>query len=378
MSTPTLNLYRADPLLRLLRDRWKWTVIHAAIIPPVIMLIYQFGYCTLNQCLVMTGRVGLLADYQSYVNVFIGTTTVFAFYLWLPDGIQRIFIGLYDIGIIQKTRPDSVRRFGEDYSYLDFLKRVERTYNWPGWFIVSFGVAGVSVVLFTLPEHLKFAIWWNQQWYTLVITNLGLFLQFGLAFLCVIRILLTIWWMQQLFTEFVVVLRPLYPDHAGGLGAVGSFIVMTGYLIGAYGIVIVFNAFTQDYVKGGQLLALPNDIGFYLALFAYGVIAPIAFVVLLRLAHSAMRDAKYAHLLNIEKQFEKEYKEIQGLLESDAEQLKIRMDKIKQLQELSDLTRAFPEWPFRIHLLFRFSFSVLSPFLLAILTKIVEGLITFP
>lgn len=88
-----------------------------------------------------------------------------------------------------------------------------------------------------------------------------------------------------------------------------------------------------------------------------------------------MQKAKEDLLNEIARQFQSDYSQIHENLTGEAEVLKKRADKIKELRAFYDLTNEFPVWPYDVTNFRRFLITIPAPLLpvaIAIAQKLIE------
>jgi hypothetical protein len=107
-------------------------------------------------------------------------------------------------------------------------------------------------------------------------------------------------------------------------------------------------------------------------LLVYLILAPIVFFAPIGAARSAMKDAKNEFILQIADQFEIETNNLKLFLAFDSDKLGKSLVKIEQLQKIHDIATKFPVWPFSTNNLIRFISSISSPFVLGVLSIIID------
>ncbi len=323
-------------------------------------------------CLVGQGNmVGFLNDPAMYTNVFYAAAIIAA-YVWVPRGIAAVIAGLYRNNVIQKPTEETYEKRGDDYTYAHFITQMADTFGKRHWFFLAAAASVVALGLF-LPWATRLL---ERQDVCAAVDalNLGLTLlwvmtmiyAFGTGF---IYCLLCIYWLNKLFRSFTIHVRPLHPDRAGGLFPLGNFALRLSYLATLIGFMPVLSTITRHYVLNRTFgFALEPDIVAGLAL--YVVAAPIVFFAPLATAHRSMRDAKNQFLLDIDEAFADEYHDVRQSLKEAPADLKERLERFKELQELHDMVRKFPVWPFNADNLRRFGTSWMSPIILGLLVEI--------
>ena len=73
-------------------------------------------------------------------------------------------------------------------------------------------------------------------------------------------------------------------------------------------------------------------------------------------------------------QFEIETAKLQSLLASDSDEIQKSLDKIEQIQKIHNIATKFPVWPFNTQNIVRFFSSISSPFILGVISIVIEFL----
>lgn len=343
-------------------------VFAAAFIALHALVIWRAGY------LRTSGDVtGFADDPSTYTNLVSGTLVV-AYYLWMPRGIAALFGGLQTNRVIGPPLEEA----SSVPTYAAFLDRVRESFGRRRWAVGVLLLAVISMLVLVLPQYLDLHNEGGTAW---AIDAPSLALSFVWTLINVYGVLLvfvysalTIYWLRRLFGTFAIDVRPLHPDGAGGLAPLGTFTLMLSYVISLVGIVLVVTPLTRHYAsEGGFEFRWTAELVAGLA--AYVVAAPVVFFAPLAVAHTAMRDAKDALLLQIARRFEAEYDAVQRGLGDDLGGLEDGLQRLKSLQTLHHTTAEFPVWPLNIGSLARFGTSFVSPLVLAVLADVVSGLV---
>jgi hypothetical protein len=317
-----------------------------------------------------TGTVaGFFEDPGLYTQAIV-VSTIVAYYIWLPRGIVTLFKGLHTNGVLQETKES-------DYS--SFIEKMQKSFGRPWWSALPLTAAIGTVLIVYLPQLLTMApsAWWAADAVNRSLTLLWMIVIVYFVLSILVYVVLSIYWLHRLFDHFAVLIRPLYPDRAGGLSPLGDFTLKLSYLIAAVGAILVVTPITRNYVIMGTL-QFRWTTELILALGAYIMGAPIVFFAPLSVAHNSMKDAKDQFLLQIAQRFDEEYSVIQNFLikapsslEDSSKILEDTSEVLKGLQDLYDMTSKFPVWPFNVTNITRFGTSYISPIALAILTELI-------
>jgi hypothetical protein len=174
------------------------------------------------------------------------------------------------------------------------------------------------------------------------------------------REIVTIWGLWQVFRRFEISPHPLHPDRCGGLRAINDYAVGFTYVIATAGIgvgLMVYSTVRRE-------SSLSPDMALLTAI--YVIVALLCFFLPPWTAHAAMDRAKRKLLSDISRQFQYDYAQATARLGSEADELQIRVDKVKNLHALYEMTDAFPVWPFDTATLRRFLVTITAPLIPAI------------
>jgi hypothetical protein len=367
-------LAKGDPLLRQILKINASPILlgtSIAIILTTIRMIAAWcgGYLETTE---MT--IGFFEDPGMYVN-FIAGTAVWTYYLWMPRGVTNAFNGLIEnkaIGIPHSTTMD---KRGEGYSLSSFLNEMQLCFGKWIWSLTAFILSVGGTSLFLLPRYL-YRMQIQDSWSMATPLNLALSTLWAItglyaAFLVLFFILVSISWLRRLFTEFTLEVRPLHPDHAGGLSPLGKFSLNLSYIITILGFILATIPISRYYLATGSFgFSWTMDV--ILGLGIYIIAAPFAFFAPLSVAHGAMKNTKRELLLQISQRFEREYVSIQKSLEGTGALLEENISNLNGLNSLYLLTSKFPVWPFNVENIVRFFTSFISPILLVIISTLIR------
>lgn len=155
------------------------------------------------------------------------------------------------------------------------------------------------------------------------------------------------------------------------MAPLGTFAVRLGYIVSAIGFIMAINQLTAQYLYEATF-AVQNKIILAAGWGLYLLIAPVAFFAPIGAAHDAMLQAKRKELLLFAREFEKEYRKVRGKISQFSyPEVKEVLNKMEEVNKLYNIANDFPVWPFQIDKLRRFAASIISPFLLPILTNLI-------
>lgn len=366
------NLYRSDPLATLLVEKWHLTPLKAGLGSIVIAVILALltAYVTetlwfppchtgLLQNQVPPCHTGLLQDQVPWIAAIIINPFIIGYYLWSFKAISRLIQTLDESDVVDIDRAKIDRM-----SALIYYRKGRNL--WAIGSAVCFGL----IVCVTQP-HLK------QSWAsstplanfvitidTLVIVYAGTILVLNL--IDNIRIL------HRLLKSKKLNVNPLHPDRCGGLQSLSNYSIKTAYLIAILGFWIGTIGFQYITQGDGQYYWYVG-----LVVFLYIFLSGACFFGPLLTVHRGMEKAKKELLHKIAGQFEADYAMICNNLGEEAEVLKKKTEKIRELKTFYTLTDEFPVWPFDVQIFRRYLLTVPTPLivpLIGILQKIGEML----
>jgi hypothetical protein len=358
-----------DPLTALLIGRWQlrpWFIAGAYVLivnVPLIILGFIDGFL-----LSQGGRIGLLQDYSWWVYQLLSIPATVTFFFWMPAGICHVLEDLRKNAVIGP----SVQTNEQPRGFNAFIQRFDRVYSHWIWAAMSLVCIGVFAVVLVAPALYHYSAWNTSGLFVFWYRIFYWFVNFFLVALIVLRGLIVIWWFNKLFKEFEIEVTILHPDGAGGLSPLGAFTAKVGYLIGIYGLAVMISSLTEAYLLTGRFSGLIFNTPLSIGIATYLILAPFCYFAPIGTAHSSMKRAKDHDVLQIARQFQADFGSIKSLLDSDAETMKRKLEKVEQLEKLHSLVSRFPVWPFDIGNLVRFFSSVLLPLILGLIPTIID------
>jgi len=365
------RIVRGDPLLRLL--------VRIKASPILIGVVYSVAFSLVRALaawrvghLRTTGTVtGFFDDPSLYTNMITGAV-IWAYYAWLPRGISTVFTGLFANGVIDAPAPEK----GKEHAYTAFMEKALAWFGRWWWSAGSLATAAIAVFTLVLPQYMEMgqSAYGTADTISLILSVLWILVGIHCALLILIYSMLAIYWLRRLFHSFTPLIRPLHPDHAGGLAPLGDFTLMLSYLIALVGIQLVLTPVTRNYITVGTW-QFRWTAELVLGLGVYAITAPIVFFAPLSVAHKAMKGAKDQLLLLIARRFDAEYLKLQTALDGDTVSLESSSKTLQELQALHDMTNKFPVWPFSATNVTRFATSYALPMVLPVIVEIAGRMI---
>ena len=325
-----LEIVRSDPFARFLQ-RLGLSAVQFGLIAMVYSAIRDLALPALFGTLFTTEVdgvliLGVLNDWPVLVNELVTVPIIAVYYLWQPRTMQK----LYD-GISQKIGPDPLAR-AKAMEYV-------RPARWRGWAVVAF-LIGLLEAIYLLNFYLYGG---NIQWQNvnLIMVASSLFIRlvsFYMVVFITIRQAFMIIGLNRLFAETSVMITPLHPDRAGGLHALGEYVLSTSVIIGAIGLY-----FGMGFVRQGLN---PNILTFefYGWMVIYFLLAPLFLLLPLIQAHRRMREAKHRLLVEVADQFDIEYRKLLAGLKSDQMDATL-VQRVEAVQKIYTIAEGAPEWP---------------------------------
>jgi hypothetical protein len=354
--------------------------------PVVAGLVYSLGFNGVRALVAWSGNhlrsVGSLTGFLDDPGMYVGlavSAVLWAYYVWIPDGIVRVVEQLSAAGVVTGVRASSPQAGNADQrSPASFVAQMQSLFTRARWSVISLVVsAGVTITLLW-PSYLERMAaqdaWSMATPLSLTLSLLWACGGFYCAIMVLIYCLLSTVCLGRLFREYAVRVRPLHPDGAGGLSALGGFSVRLSYMVSCLGLMLVATPMTRHYLAEGTVrFRLTADVATGLA--AYAIAAPFAFFAPLSVAHVAMRTAKFRLLRQIAGRFDAEWAEVQTALNREAELAPGGLQILSELEGLYATVKGFPVWPFNVENVARFFTSFVAPLVAAVAADAVYRLL---
>jgi hypothetical protein len=355
------QFYQHDPLLRLLKDKWRLNDLVIVVAGMVLAGgLYSVWWLWMGYILAKAHFWGLGDTLSAFLQTFVVFPLLFLIYLLVPNSIASLFNTLRATGVIGEYRRD--RRGSK--SYEDFLQQVI-TWTDRSWWVAG---ALTVVVLYLLYRILVVELWSSSLvpfWLRLTTLIIVSFLMYA-TFMSVVRVICTVVFTNWLFYIFTIQVKPLQPDGSGGLAALGRILWVSvimllwdALLLGAALLESNFNLFSslEKFLLGAIYVAL----------------IPSLFIGWLVLPHRVMVKAREVVLQPLADEFQHTLLEMTPSPKDDANAIKTNTDRLLELKRRYDLVRdTFPTWPLEVQALGRAAAVVILPTLLAILPQVVS------
>lgn len=350
-----LKYDKGDPVAAFLFEKMRFTPFEFAIVWMSVAVILGVLAAFVSDSLFSTStRVGLVADWVWWVWSFVFTPVIAGYYLWSSTAIESVIKGLSEAEILPIHEDD--------------LKAVAGYFEKP-WrkFLALFVMVAVGVLYYLTRDELSgFAA--SSMLARIETSILYSVLAYFLVML-IAKLVINYLAIRRIVLGKKLNINPLHPDRCGGLRVLSDYSIKVVYLNAVFGILVSITAY-RIYTLG-YIWATVLVVAFYL------LVATVSFFAPLSTAHEEMKNAKSDLLLKLGKQFWQDYLAAHESIGDNSDTLKNELAKIKQLQELYDLTRGFPVWPFDTTTLQRFFITITSPLIppiIGILVDFVAGL----
>jgi hypothetical protein len=244
-----------------------------------------------------------------------------------------------------------------------------------GWLII----VAIGIIIFYLAEFYitwpaeflntgRTAFWYDTKWFLIIrLSNWALFLH--ALYMLIIKEILAIVYFNRFFRWCDVKIRPMHPDEAGGLGALGDFTLKTSLIAVGFGVIaLVFSIFTI-YV-GSDLLSRPDVIILWVL---YILVTPTSLILPMVSAHGAMKNARNDKLSEISKEFENTLISSDVAAADDIEGIRKGNERLTELQNRYGIIAAsFPTWPVPARLFRNFSISASLPLMSGVMSMVIN------
>jgi hypothetical protein len=193
-----------------------------------------------------------------------------------------------------------------------------------------------------------------------------------LVFVSLLRLVVQFVSVNELFRSFPVVVHPLHPDGAGGLGAMGRILwrwLLVAAVLGAVtvgvGLIYRFNVGINS-LQQPQILFMGG---------LYVVLLPLLVVGFLWRPHLAMLEARSRHLAALATEFDRHLTERLMLEPDPGAAARARASLLRQIKGQHDWERnVFPRWPMPVGQLGRALTAAIVP-LPAIIVPLVQAVV---
>ncbi|MBA2679798.1 MAG: hypothetical protein H0U76_15555 [Ktedonobacteraceae bacterium] len=351
------QLYQHDPLLVLLKDRWHlstvWICVGTILLPGSVFLGWWLGWVRMNSTWIVSDTLSIL------IQTLILFPVIFLIYLRIPGSIASLFNTLKANGVIGEPR----KQVSGSKTYEAFVQQMVRWMDNVGWtlaIVLLVACYALYRLLILEPASSSPVPYWMRvcaivsYWPLMYVTGMS-----------VLRILLALIFTNWLFYRFSLQVRPLHPDGAGGLGAMGNLLWMSVGIMLWEALLLVASVLSRNLIW----LSLSEMIllgAIYIAL------TPALLIGWLLFPHAMMVKARDEMLRPLTDAYQQAFLQSLSSHEYDTRSLVSATRRLTALKQRYDLVHdAFPVWPLETGTLSRIAVTVILPLLLPILTSLI-------
>ena len=352
-----MDVYGSDPLARFLIGRWKiwpiglaffiflWSLFFLFLLPAV------FGFLFPSTDIVRNS----LADYYNQINFLIIFPTVAYYYLAQPQIVIRIY------NIVLRYVHDSDRA-----SSLSSYVREQHAKNY--WVVpgILFALLGMGLGAYDNVTQKLGIYWYAANWFMIFLMQLTRGLVFYILFTVAIRHLVASTCLNKIFqrTESLIILtstkqNTIYHAINNYAFSFSSIVAVAGLSLGLQ-----------------PILSNPPYPEYYIFVAVYFVLAPVSFFLPIWQLHKEMTSSRSKILDNLNAKLQAEFKEFVDSFDekavTSAKKSEAISMRLKLIREAIELAEKSPKWPFDVNTIYKLGVTVISPFLITIINRIVE------
>ncbi len=356
------QLYQHDPLLVLLKDKWRlndFWVIAAVVVPPGIVFLLWWLWTEY----VAKVHFWVLGDtFSALLQTLVIFPLLFMIYLLLPASIAGLFNTLRANGVIGENRKD---RTGPP-SYEDFLQQLV-AWTDRSWWTLG-GLTVVVVYLFyrfvLIDPHIATQVpFWPRAIAVIMFSPL-----LYICFLSITRLVLALIFTNRLFYTFTILIKPLHPDGSGGLGALGRLLWVS--------VLIMFwdALFLSTIVISLIARSLFSPLEMVLLAAVYVALTPSLLIGWLLFPHRVMVNARDEALQPLSDEFQQALMQSLSSTERETGAMVARTRRLAVLKQHYDLVHdTFPTWPVEFSTLNRLVVTVIFPLILPLIASLITS-----
>ncbi|QSJ14518.1 hypothetical protein JYQ62_21685 [Nostoc sp. UHCC 0702] len=340
------KLCRSDPIAYLLLEKLHFSPLSAGLWSLAIAVIFYLLVALVSHTLwLKAGHRGLLQDPIPWIAAIVINPVVVGYYLWSFQAINSV-INNIDASNVVKIDRLKIERIS---SFL-YYKRLRNL------FALGSGV-GIGILVFVTQPNLSKS-WTSSGLLPNLSVTIATLIIIYMGTILILNLINNIQILHRIFRKKNLNINPLHPDRCGGLRPLSDYSLKAAYLITILGFwisIISYQTITQS--RGQDYWYIYFIVILYISLSLACFFGPLL------TAHRGMEEAKKKLLHKIAHQFQADYSQIHNSLTEDAETLKIRTEKVRELRTFYTMTDEFPVWPFDVQTFRRYLLSVTTPLL---------------
>ncbi len=352
------QLYQRDPLLVLLKDKWRLNTFWFIVGCSLFVIGLFFGLHALAG-LPFTPRGNLLRVLDTFTCMLF-----FGVYFYLPDSIAGIFNKLVSCRTIDIDNPHQGQATPTSYEVL--LTRFISWMNSPLWLILTLPFVLSYFLYRLLVPSVPLSIGVSQLiapnyplWQRLTDAFIDILLAYT-SVLSIVRISVALYFLYRLFNSFTIRINPLHQDGAGGLGILRLILWNSAAIMLA-----ITLAFYEDSIHWSKALDIALLVG------AYAILIPSLLLGWLILPHRAMLQARNTVLEPLTDEYNKISSELKSVANDDTATIMAKTERLSALTERYNLCRnTFPVWPLEIVQMRQLTLVIILPLLVAVISAL--------
>jgi len=351
------QLYQHDPMLVLFKDTLRlhdlWISAGAMLLPGTVFLIWSLGWTSGGQWWTPDDTLSVL------LQIFILFPLLFLIYLLVPASIAGLFNTLRANGVVGEYRGHQ----SGAQTYENFMQQLV-TWIDKSWWTMAILAIVVFYALYRLvvlePGSLSPVPYWMRL--CALVIYLPLMYATGMS---VVRLLLALVFTNWLLYLFALQVKPLYPDGAGGLGALGRILWVSVGIMLWEALLLVATVLSRNL----HWLSLPE---MFLLGAIYVVLTPALLIGWLIFPHRAMVNARDETLQPLANAYQQALTASISSAEYDRQNVVAETRQLAALKQRYDLARdTFPTWPLEISTFSRIGVTIILPLILPLITALI-------
>lgn len=340
------NLCCSDPIAYLLSQKLRLSPLSAGLWSVAIAVIFSLLTALVSNTLwFKTGHRGLLQDPIPWIAAILINPVVVGYYLWSFRAINSVIKNLDESNVLEI-----------DISKIERISSTLYYRRWRNLLALGSGVC-ISIAVFVTQPRLSKS-WTSSGLLPNLSITVATLIVVYMGSILILNLIDNIQILHSILKNKKLNVNPLHPDRCGGLRPLSDYSLKTAYLITLLGFwisVISYQTITQSTKQDYWYI--------YSIVIVYIFLSLTCFFGPLLTAHRGMEKAKEDVLHEIARQFQADYLEIHSSLTEDAETLKKRTEKVRELRTFYTMTNEFPVWPFDVQIFRQYLLSVTTPLL---------------
>jgi hypothetical protein len=362
MRMPLLTaqqFYQHDPLLVLLKDKCHlntfWICASTVLLPGSVFLFWWFGWVRTTAVWHINNTLSIL------LQTFLLFPLIFLMYVLIPGAIADLFRTLNMNEVIGKPRASLSMDTATTYEA--FVQRMVKWMDNSLWTLaIMILVVCYALSRLLLVEPMSTSPVPYAMRACAILVYLPLMYVTGMS---VLRIVLALLFTNRLLSSFTLQVKPLHPDGAGGLGAMGHLLWASAGIMLWEVLLLVASVLSRNLIW----LSLSEMV---LLSAIYLVLTPALLVGWLLVPHMMMVKARNELLQPLTNQYQHAMLQSLSSDEYDTQNLMSETQRLTALKQRYDLVHdTFPVWPLETSALSRLAVTVIIPLLLPLLTSLV-------